>query len=219
MTEIANYISNDYKALKSYESIAEAQEFFEENNFSHFPVLEDDVYIGSISREELDGFDFGKKIADYRYGLEGFFVRDSTIFFDVLEVFAKNNATIIPVLDQDNKYVGYFDIETIIKLFYQTPFLKEQGGTIVVKKSASDYSMSQITQIVESNNGKLLGLFVSDSDFETVQITMKISLGKINEIIQSFRRYNYEIVSEHQEDDYINILKERSEYLEKYLNI
>ena len=79
--------------------------------------------------------------------------------------------------------------------------------------------MSQITQIVESNNGKLLGLFVSDSDFETVQITMKISLGEINDIIQSFRRYNYEIVSEHQEDDYINILKERSEYLEKYLNI
>ena len=219
MTEIANYISNDYKALKSYESITEAQEFFEENNFSHFPVLEDDVYIGSISREELDGFDLNKKISDYRYGLEGFFVRDTNIFFDVLEVFAKNNATIIPVLDQDNKYLGYFDIETIIKLFYQTPFLKEQGGTIVVKKTVSDYSMSQITQIVESNNGKLLGLFVSDSDFETVQITMKISLGEINDIIQSFRRYNYEIVSEHQEDDYINILKERSEYLEKYLNI
>ena len=219
MTEIANYISNDYKALKSYETIAEVQEFFEENNFSHFPVLEDDVYIGSISREELDGFDFNKIIADYRYGLEGFFVRDSNIFFDVLEVFARNNATIIPVLNQDNKYLGYFDIETIIRLFYQTPFLKEQGGTIVVKKSASDYSMSQITQIVESNNGKLLGLFVSDSDFETIQITMKISLGEINDIIQSFRRYNYEIVSEHQEDDYINILKERSEYLEKYLNI
>ncbi len=219
MTEIANYISNDYKAVKSYETIAEVQEFFEENNFSHFPVLEDDVYIGSISREELDGFDFSKKVSDYRYGLEGFFVRDSNIFFDVLEVFARNNATIIPVLDQDNKYLGYFDIETIIKLFYQTPFLKEQGGTIVVKKSASHYSMSQITQIVESNNGKLLGLFVSDSDFETVQITMKISLGEINDIIQSFRRYNYEIVSEHQEDDYINILKERSEYLEKYLNI
>ena len=219
MTEIANYISNDYKAVKSYETIAEVQEFFEENNFSHFPVLEDEVYIGSISREELDGFDLNKKVSDYRYGLEGFFVRDSNIFFDVLEVFARNNATIIPVLDQDNKYLGYFDIETIIKLFYQTPFLKELGGTIVVKKSASDYSMSQITQIVESNNGKLLGLFVSDSDFETVQITMKISLGEINDIIQSFRRYNYEIVSEHQEDDYINILKERSEYLEKYLNI
>jgi hypothetical protein len=79
--------------------------------------------------------------------------------------------------------------------------------------------MSQITQIVESNNGKLLGLFISDTDVESVQVTMKISLGAMNDIIQTFRRYNYEIISEHQEDNYINNLKERSDYLDKYLNI
>jgi hypothetical protein len=31
--------------------------------------------------------------------------------------------------------------------------------------------------------------------------------------------YNYEIISEHYEDDYINNLKERSDYLDKYLNM
>ena len=79
--------------------------------------------------------------------------------------------------------------------------------------------MGQITQIVESNNGKLLGLFVSEADAENIQVTIKISLGVMNEIIQTFRRYNYEIVSEHFEDNYINTLKERSDYLDKYLNI
>jgi hypothetical protein len=79
--------------------------------------------------------------------------------------------------------------------------------------------MSQITQIVESNNGKLLGLFISESDVTSVEVTLKITLGAMNEIIQTFRRYNYEIISEHQEDNYINNLKERSEYLDKYLNI
>jgi hypothetical protein len=79
--------------------------------------------------------------------------------------------------------------------------------------------MSQIAQIIESNNGKVLGLFVSDSDTESIEITIKVSLGAMNEIIQTFRRYNYEIVSEHHEDNYINNLKERSDYLDKYLNI
>ena len=79
--------------------------------------------------------------------------------------------------------------------------------------------MSQITQIVESNNGKLLGLFISEANNEKIQITIKITLGSMNEIIQSFRRFNYEIVSEHNEDNYLTILKERSEYLDKYLNI
>lgn len=79
--------------------------------------------------------------------------------------------------------------------------------------------MSQIAQIVESNNGKLLGLFISNVENENVQVTVKITLGAMNEIIQTFRRYNYEIISEHQEDNYLNALKERSDYLDKYLNI
>jgi hypothetical protein len=89
----------------------------------------------------------------------------------------------------------------------------------VVEKAAIDYSMSQIAQIVESNNGKLLGLFVSEANNEKVQVTVKITLGGLNDIIQTFRRYNYEIISEHHEDNYLNNLKERSEYLDKYLNM
>ena len=79
--------------------------------------------------------------------------------------------------------------------------------------------MSEIAQIVESNNAKLLGLFISYNDMEKVEVTLKLSLGGMNEIIQTFRRYNYEIISEHQEDAYLNNLKDRSDYLDKYLNI
>ena len=141
------------------------------------------------------------------------------IWLDVLEVFAKNHTNLVPVLDENNQYKGYYEIEDIMKFFHETPFLKEQGGIIIVQKGILDYSMSQVAQIVESNNGKLLGLFVSEANTENVQITIKISLGGMNDIIQTFRRYNYEIISEHQEDNYINNLKERSDYLDKYLNI
>ena len=83
----------------------------------------------------------------------------------------------------------------------------------------TEYSFSQISQIVEGNNGRILGLFISDSTNGKIQITLKIAAGGMNEIIQTFRRYDYEIVSNHEEDNYINNLKERSEYLDKYLNI
>ncbi|MFV5684132.1 CBS domain-containing protein [Flavobacterium sp. GB2R13] len=219
MTEITEYITNDFKAIDSHDTIAVVQEFFDELHFSHFPVIEEGIYIGSIASDDIETFDTDKEVADYRFTLEGFFTRTNTIWLDVLEIFAKNHTNLVPVLDENNKYVGYYEIEDIMKFFHETPFLKEPGGIIVVKKPILDYSMSQITQIVESNNGKLLGLFISDADVESVQITMKISLGAMNEIIQTFRRYNYEIISEHQEDNYINNLKERSDYLDKYLNI
>ncbi|WP_016988078.1 CBS domain-containing protein [Flavobacterium sp. ACAM 123] len=217
--EITNYITTDYKAIDSQETIATVKDFFDDLTFSHFPVVEDGIYIGSISSEDIENFDNDKKVIDYKYTLAGFFTRADSIWLEVLEVFAKNHTNLIPVLDEKNSYIGYYEIDDIMSFFHQTPFLKEQGRIIKVKKGMLDYSMSQITQIVESNNGKLLGLFISESNVNSIEVTMKISLGAINEIIQSFRRYNYEIISEHPEDNYINSLKERSDYLDKYLNM
>ena len=219
MTEINDYINNDYKAIESSETIENIQDFFSEVLYSHFPVVEEGIYIGSIAADDIETFDLDKKIKEYRYTLEGFYARKNMIWLDVLEVFAKNHSNVVPILDDTNSYVGYYELEDIVKFFHETPFLKEQGGIIIIKTSLLNFSMSQITQIVESNNGKLLGLFVSDSDATTVEITVKIALGGVNEIIQTFRRYNYEIISEHNDDNYLNNLKERSEYLDKYLNI
>jgi CBS domain-containing protein len=219
MRLLSDYINNDFKPFSSTESVAELQDFFADNTFSHFPVLDEEIFLGNISAVDAETFELQKSLTDYRYAIEGFFVRGTMVWLDVLEVFARNNANLVPILDDTNKYIGYYEITDVIKFLNETPFLKETGGIIVVEKPTADYSMSQITQIVESNNGKLLGVFVSEANADKVQVTVKITLGGMNEIIQSFRRYNYEIISEHQEDDYLNTLKERSEYLDKYLNM
>lgn len=219
MRVLSEYINNDFKPFSSRETLADIQDFFADSTYSHFPVLEDGVYLGCISAVDAETFESTKSASDYRYALEGFFVRTNMIWLDVLEVFARNNANVVPILDENNKYVGYYEITDVIKFLNETPFLKETGGIIVVEKATVDYSMSQIAQIVESNNGKLLGLFVSEASNDKVQVTIKITLGGMNEIIQTFRRYNYEIISEHHEDNYLNNLKERSEYLDKYLNM
>jgi len=219
MTPLSNYINNDFKAIESSENIANVQDFFAEINFSHFPIIDENIYIGCIGADDVDNFDTDKKVANYRYALEGFFARTSMIWIDVMEVFARNQTNIMPVLDEENRYVGYYEINDVINFFTETPFLKELGNIIIIEKPVADYSMAQITQIIESNNGKLLGAFISSSTFDKIQITVKIGLGTINEILQTFRRYDYEIISNHDEDNYLTNLKERSDYLDKYLNI
>lgn len=219
MNILSDYINQDLKPLDIQESIAAAQDFFAGVPFSHFPVIEEGVFMGNVSGEDIENFDFDKKLIDYKYSFEGFFTRKNSVMLDVLDDFAKNETNVIPVLDEQNNYIGYYELEDLIKVFNETPFLKETGGIIIVEKDADGYSFSQISQIVEGNNGKLLGLFISGIESNTVQITLKISGSGLNEIIQTFRRYEYEIISEHQEDDYLKTLKERSDYLDKYLNI
>ena len=219
MLEITEYINNDFKAINSSDSIESVMDFFEESRFSHFPVIEDGVYIGCISSEETETFDSSKKISDFRYALKGFFARTTMLWIDILEVFSRNKTTVIPVLNDENNYVGYYELTEVIQNFYETPFVKDFGGVLIVEKSILDFTMSQVVQIVESNEGRILGLYVSNTNPDKVQVTIKIVLGGMNEILQSFRRYEYDIISEHKEDVFLNNLKDRSAYLDKYLNI
>jgi predicted transcriptional regulator len=50
--EITNYITTDFKAIDSQETIATVKDFFA-LNYSHFPVLEEGVFIGSIASEDI----------------------------------------------------------------------------------------------------------------------------------------------------------------------
>jgi len=219
MNNLTSYINNEIKPLKHTDSIAKAQDLFLDFPYTHFPIIEDGVYIGCVSKESVELLNSDAIINDSRFHFERFFVRTRTIWLDVLEIFAKNESNLIPVLDEKNTYLGYYELEDVIRFFHETPFLKEEGGIIVVEKESDKFSMSQVAQIVESNNAKILGLFISNVVGNKVEITVKINQSGLNDIIQTFRRYEYEIISEHQEDSYLNSLKERSDYLDKYLNI
>ena len=53
MLEITEYINNDFKAIDSLEDIETVKDFFDEIHFSHFPVVEEGIYIGSIASDEV----------------------------------------------------------------------------------------------------------------------------------------------------------------------
>ncbi|WP_034042937.1 CBS domain-containing protein [Wocania ichthyoenteri] len=217
---LSEFIINDIKPLNNSSKISDLQLLFNQLTYSHIPVKdENDTYLGSFSETDAHCFESNKLLSEYTYALEDFYVRDTTIWLDVLEAFAKNSANIMPVLDTRNVYLGYYELNDVISLFNETPFFFEAGGILVIEKGLLDYSFSEISQIVESNNGKLLGAFVSKIKNDVVQITLKIGNSSLNDIIQTFRRYSYNIVSGHEEDSYNESLKERSDYLRKYLNI
>lgn len=219
MITLFEYINNDIAPLNSKATILDAQDLFADLTYSHFPVVEDGVYIGCLRKENTEILDSNSKIEDHKYEFGRFYVRSSMIWLDVLEVFAQNETNIVPVLDDKNKYLGYYELEDVIRFLHETPFLREEGGILVVQKDITNYSLSQVAQIVESNNAKLLGVFISKITGSKIEITLKITQSALNDIIQSFRRYEYEIISEHQEDSYLKNLKDRSDYLNKYLNI
>lgn len=216
---ITPFINNELPILSLDTSIEKTVELFSEVTCSHIPVEKDGVFLGCIPENDARGFDRDKKLSDYPHAFEFFFAREGDAWLAVLEIFSRNKSNLVPVLGENNQYIGYVELEDMLSLFDKVPFLSEPGGILVVEKGFTDYSFSEITQIVESNEGKLLGAFISRIENEVAWITMKINSSGMNGIIQGFRRYGYNIISHHQEDAFKETLKERSEYLNRFLNI
>lgn len=218
--QTSDYIAKDVNALSLKHSVKEAQNIFNRLTFTHLPVVDNEVYLGCVSEADIATLiDDDRKIADLRYLFDSFYADERANWFDLLKEFAVNDTTIIPVLSAEKKYLGYFELSDILQVFHHTPFLNEPGAILVVSKHMRDYSFSEIAQIIESNNGKLLGAFISNIENEIAEITIKLNDLDLNTTIQSFRRYEYTIITGIHEDEYLKSLKERSEYLQKYLNM
>ena len=216
---LQQFIINDIKPVNINSKIGDLKLVFNELTYSHVPIESEGVYMGSISENDVHCFESELTLKDCTYAIEGFFVRNTTNWLDVLETFAEHSCNIMPVLNEHNTYLGYYELNDIISLFGETPFFAEPGSIVIVEKGVQDYSFSEISQIVESNHGKILGAFVSRIESDVTQITLKIGNAGLNDILNSFRRYSYNIVFGHEQDTYVENLKERSEYLKKYLNI
>ena len=183
-----SYIINDLKPFDSNDTLRQVKNAFNQLTFSHIPVSEEGTFIGCISETDAHCFDSDKTLNDYRYAVEPFIVRLTTNWLDILEAFAQKGSNIMPVLDEKGSYVGYYELSDIMDLFNHTPFLNETGGIIVVEKGSHDYSFSEICQIVESNDGKVLGAFISNIEKDITQTTIKIGHSGMNSIAQTFRR-------------------------------
>jgi len=214
------YILNEIQSIDLGTTVAELKEAFKSSSYSHLPIVKDKVLIGLISETDMEGIeDSEKEIGNFYDLFQLFFSEESSNLLEILKLFAIHETNLVPVVNAQKNYIGYYDLIDILHEYNDTPFMKHEGELLILEKEIHDYSFFEVCQIVESNKGQVLGLFISESSDEKIKITLKFDAQEINEIIQSFRRYNYRVLSNHKEDLHLEDLIDRSNYLQKYLNI
>ena len=215
---IAEYILNDFNPLTTQSTVKEALKLCKEHPITHVPIVEKGLYLGCISQADVFTIENKEELLKNSLDIfDHFLINSNESLLELLKIFADNDSNITPVI-KNQEYLGYIDLNDVLDVFSQTPFLNSEGFILQIEKNTKDYTMSEVSQIVESNNAILLGCYESKRTIEKVEITLKISSQEINEIIQTFRRYNYTIITEHKDDIYLEELKNRSDYLQKFLN-
>lgn len=215
--ELQEYLINDLEPLDVSEPVQRAQDMFSQFTISHIPILNGTNFLGTLSETDAHCFTRSESLEDINYVFEMFFVRPEDHWLELLEAFVRHETNLMPVLSNKGEYLGYYELRDIIRFFNESPFLSEPGSVVVVEKGTQEMSFSEIAQIVESNDSSLFGFFISAHRENITQVTIKLGGSNRNEVLQTFRRYGYTVVSTSHDDTYLDTLKERSDYLSKYL--
>ncbi len=200
-------------------SIEEVQLLFEAHSLSALTVCEGDTFIGVLCKEAVEGATKEASVVDYQYALEHYFISLSATWDAVIEAFASYHTDMLPVINENQQFIGYYCLKDFMQQLTKTPFIQEAGRVLILEKSAHDYSFTEISRIVEENGGKVLGLYLSNRTENYVHITLKLITNRLSEILQHLRRYGYGILTEKDDDHYRQELKDIADYFEKYLDL
>ena len=191
---------------------------------SHLPVVVGKEYFGVISDKEIyDAENFDEKIEKYISPvlLQPHVHVDQHIF-EVVGVALACGVSIIPVLEPDHSYFGSITRTDLAFKLTELFSANEPGGIIVLEMTEINYSLSQIAQIIEGNNAKILSLYIhkpSPSSKE-LDVTIKVNVVDLSGIIQTFTRYDYVIKATYMDQSQIkNLFDDRFDQFMRYINV
>lgn len=215
-------ITENIPPIKLQDTGARVLRWMDEFKVNHLPIVEGGEYIGLISDADvLDLPSPEEAIGKQEIEPEKLFVKENQHIFDAIKLMSEANLSVIPVLDEEGKYLGSIAMSNLIEKMATITAANEPGSILVLEVDPANYSLSEIAQIVEGNNAKVLSLFVyRDSDSGILDVTLKINKTDIGGVVQTFQRYKYFIKSNFQVDQqYFDDLKAKYEAFMNFLKM
>ncbi|MCX6260985.1 MAG: CBS domain-containing protein [Bacteroidia bacterium] len=215
-------ISDVVPSLKTSDSGQTALNWMEIFRISHLPIVNNLDFLGLIS--DTDIYDMNQPeepIGNHTLTLLKPFVTTEQHLFEVIGLASRLKLSVVPVLDEKSHYKGVINTTDLVRNLAGISSMDQPGGIIVLELIERDYSLSQIAQIVEGNNIKVLSMYVtSPPDSTKLEVTIKVNTNDLVSVIRTFERYNYDVKTWVTSDDSMDrFYSERFDLLMKYMNI
>ncbi|MDP4280541.1 MAG: CBS domain-containing protein, partial [Bacteroidota bacterium] len=184
-------------------------------------VVNDADFLGLICDTDIYNMDsFDESIENYHISLDRSYVIENQHVSDVIRAFGSGKLTLLPVLNEKKQYLGVITLAHLVQSLASVLPVSNPGGVLVLEINEKDYVLTEIAQIVESNDAKILFMYIrSFPDSTKLEVTLKINRIDTAAVIQTFNRYNYIIKASFSEDTYSETMKDRFDSLMKYLNV
>jgi CBS domain-containing protein len=214
-------ISDEIPTLKGTDNALFAMQLLDEYKMTHLPVANNNQFLGLISDEAvLEIRDYEGPLAQQTDVLQMMYVSRDQHVYDLVNIAAQFQLSAIPVLDESMNYAGVVSIYCLVRELSKIAAIKEEGGIVVLEISQNDYSLSEISQIVEGNDARILSANITSiPDSTKLEVTLKINRSNMDAIIQTFNRYDYIISASFHQSRYEDMIQNRYDELMRYLKI
>ena len=215
-------ISDVIPSVRSDEKGQKALNYMDVYRVSHIPVVNDSKYLGLVSDKLIYDLDLSNELINKEQDkLNTTHAHINQHIFELAVVMYKLKISVLPVLDDDHYYVGAITLYDLARRFANLFSLEDVGGVVVLDVNVNDYLASEITQIVESNDVKVLSFFVDRKPgTNNMDVILKLDKEELSGVLQTFARYNYRVKATYQDQSMLSDLyKDRFDQFMKFMNI
>jgi len=214
-------INGNIPRLQLQDSVVKAMQLVNDFRVTHLPVVSEDKYLGLLSEEDLLDVEDEKLTIE---ALQEHFipasVKDNMHFLNAVNASIQFDTSIVPVVNEEGELAGVISTTDLLKTLGNFAGANEIGGIIVLEMERSQFAISEISRIVESNDCTILHLN-SNTDAITgmLSVTLHINKREIAAVVATFERYEYDVLYFFGNENFENEIHTNYRHLMNYLDI
>ncbi|PZX17352.1 CBS domain-containing protein [Breznakibacter xylanolyticus] len=193
-------------SLKTSDTGLDALNWMEVFRVSHLPIVNNRVFLGLIT--DLDIYDLNK--ADEPLGNHTMSLMKPYVFYyqhiyEVVALAARLKLTVVPVLNEQMEYLGVISQSELLHRMADIIAAHTPGGIIELELGQRDYSLAEISRIVEDSDAKILSLYVKENqETNSLHLCIKLNRTDLRPVLHAFDRYGYKINASFSENDLLD---------------
>jgi predicted transcriptional regulator len=214
-------INKNIPPLQLQDTVSKALQLINDFRVTHLPVISENKYLGLISEEDLlDSEDEKLPIEFLQKNFINAAVLNNVHFLNAVNSSIQHVTTVVPVIDKETDFIGVITSADLLKMLGNFAGANEIGGIIVIDMEQSQFAISEISRIVESNNCTILHLNSTINPLNgMLTVTLHLNNREIAAVVATFERYDYDVTYYFGIEKFENEINNNYRHLMNYLDI
>lgn len=209
-------------ALKPTDSIGKALEWMQEHRIGQLVLTDQDEYKGILTEDGLlDIADEDYPLSEVMLRFEQVYAYENQHLYEVLNLVIEHHLDVVAVLNEGKEFIGTISVSELLKQFARELGVLENGAILILNIDEQDYSMAEISRLIESNNVKIISCYFSSAAYgmpDKSRLTLKLNRRDIMPVVSTLERFGYDVEAAFANAPIESIDQERLDLLLRYLN-